>query len=520
MLVESISLHADGQLQKSATYSEVTCNNTYLSQGLMNGQVCSGCKDTAVSHDCTVTCGQCNKLFHILCTYQEVSYDNACALRENPCLWWICLPCLAAYDGHNQNPPSKGDDDLDKRICEKVKNALDSFKIDILDAIDTKFQNNTPQINEPSSKSVKRKLDQPDSSVAGRPKVPRTTVTADEDVVVIDEAPPVTFQPKGNYASALKTNSSESENKLLQLGTKNSHSPRKSKHLLHFRPIIDKRIILKTDEWYQLRRTISERLANIKVSFSHFNPKTGKVVLGFPNEHCKNFAIAALKDVPELWCFEQFTPEKMLPKLTIHNVPLDFNMPPTSSNDQAENSNVFAQRDLVKDQIWKTIVDKNDGVRSLIEGGSSLDVVYFKQHKYTATVAIKVSPDIRLHILEKCDAKLYLFSGSCRASDRCHYQQCFHCLKFGHIFKECPRANNPPNCKYCTEAHDSRSCSIKDLIGQHKCVNCKHSKSPTVSGAYNTHNATSKDCPTAVSIVNRIHKNTLFEVPSATSKNE
>ena len=295
-------------------------------------------------------------------------------------------------------------------------------------------------------------------------------------------------------------------------GRPSSYINQNKKFVLYYRPLVDKGLILSTEEWFQLRRTISEKLSSVKMSFSHFNPKTGKVVIGFPNQKSMDAATNLLKEVTELWCFESYIPGKMLPKLTLHNVPLDF-----SITEGTENGAV--QRDLVKGIIWKNIIDKNDGVKSLVEQGSTLEIVYFKKHSYTATAAIKVSPNIRQHILEKCNGRLFLFSGTCRASDRCHYLQCFHCLKFGHMQKDCNAANELPICMYCTERHDSRTCQYKETPADHKCINCKSSKTPAISQAFN-HCAISRDCPSAVIIMKRIYQNTQFTTNQEGSKNE
>ena len=279
------------------------------------------------------------------------------------------------------------------------------------------------------------------------------------------------------------------------------------KYILHYRPV-SHGLILKDDEWNDLRKSMSDKLAHVKVLFSHFNRKTGKIVVGFPNEQSQDTAVGLLNDVVSLCCYELYTPEKMLPKLTLHNVPLDFNLADT-------NSSGLEQRDLVKGQIWQTIVDKNEGVKTLIENGSVLEIVYFRKHKYSSTVAIKVSPDIRLYILEKLNAKLFLFSSCCRASDRCHYQQCYHCLKYGHIAKDCPKANEAPICMYCAELHDSRNCTKRNSAVDYRCYNCLHSKKPT---NFN-HCACSPNCPTALAVSNRIQLNTQLEVKTSLPKN-
>ena len=538
MLIRNVQLSVNEYLQKSTTFKEIINDGSAdRFQGLMNGPECSKCKFSAIHHSNTVNCGKCNRVYHSSCLINPIEDAVSTAVKTNPCLWWICIDCLSTNTNGSSATVMAGEEEIDVIIEKKLKKAIEGLKTDIISTIDTMFSKSS-QADGNNLSSRKRKAEE-DSMSINIPKIPRTlqntstidaatndteieaplsTEGTDTDVVFVDESSSST-QSSNSYASRIKhapNRSRSHSHRNRHFSVKAPAKPSQPKFLLHFRPIINKRLILKTEEWYQLRRTISEKLNNIKVSFSHFNPKTGKVVIGFPNEKSKSSALVILKDVTDLWCFENYVPEKMMPKLTIHNVPLDFDLP---ANTDAENDNVYAERDLVKDKIWQTIMDKNDSVKNLVSEGGTLDVVYFKKRDYTATVAIKVSPEIRLHMLEKCDSKLYLFSGRCKVSDRCHYQQCYHCLKFGHIFKDCPRKTDSPICKFCADTHDSRGCSKKDLPNEHKCANCKHSKSPAISKLYNTHNAVSRECPSAVNIVDRIQRNTQFALPSSESKN-
>ena len=527
MLVKNVSLTANEHLQKSIRFKDMI-NDADLDifQGVMKGSECNKCNSVNIRALNTISCGKCNQVYHTTCLNEPLEATVCSSIKYNPNLWWLCLHCLTA----KTKEVSLQKCDVDLMITEKLSVAMDGLKNDILSSINDCLINrpsfdSTPSVDK--GKHVEKQVRASDNQGTKRkagdepgalPKVPRTA-DSPYDKSANDVFPTSTL----TYASSVQSNTALNSNEFRRNNQRQrrikSVNPVESapKFLLHFRPLIDKNnMILKTDEWYQLRRTISEKLNNIKVSFSHFNPKTGKVVIGFPNQKSKSSASIILKDISELWCFESYTPAKMLPKLTIHNVPLDFDLP---ENNSTENADVYTQRDLVKGKIWQTIIDKNEGVRSLVENGSTLEIVYFKQRNYTATVAVKVSPDIRLHILDKCDSKLYIFSGRCKISDRCHYQQCFHCLKFGHILKDCPRATHPPVCKFCTEAHDGKSCPKKDLPNEYKCANCKHSKSPHISKAFNTHSAASRDCPSVLSIVDRIQRNTLFTITQTTSKN-
>ena len=521
MLLENISLSAKERLEKSTRLADLLNDSeSHPLKGYIDGNTCSGCNNSAIHYTATVGCGKCHRLFHILCIPDQISGECAASIRINPSLWWVCLHCINECE-HNhsqsQTPPTSMDSTIESCITKKLHEALGSFRTDILSAIDSKLNKGMGHSIVLNQKGIKRKAD--GVPAAAMSKMPRMlevdTNVNDRDAAVIEDTSTQSYAAAVHNTPIQVSNQPNTFPLINQNKFPNKSNQKQKKFTLHYRPVIDKKMILNTEEWYQLRRVISETLNSIKVSFSHFNSKTGRFVIGFPNELSKKTAYESLKSLADLWCFEVYVPEKMLPKLTVHNVPVDFQV----NNDSTDSDHSgITQRDLVKDQIWKTVMDKNEGVKSLVESGSVLEIVYFRKHTYTATVALKVSPELRLHILDNCDGRLFLFSGSCRVSDRCHYQQCFHCLKFGHIHKNCPKANDQPTCRYCADSHDSRTCTFRSSPNNYKCHNCINSKSPLHQTAHN-HSACSKECPTALSIVNRIHENTQFDIIQKGSKN-
>ena len=244
---------------------------------------------------------------------------------------------------------------------------------------------------------------------------------------------------------------------------------------------------MKPEEWPELRRSIAEMLSTTKMSFSHFNSKTGKIVLGFPNLQSKEAASSLLNGAAELWCYESYNHPKLLPKLTIHNVPLDF------EPNHLDSMTPIQKRDLVKESLWKTIVDKNEAIKSFVQNGSTLEIVFYQKHKYSCTVAIKVSPDIRIHI-------------------RCYIKQCFHCQKFGHLSKECSTTSKDPICMYCSGRHETRLCTFKNSVAHHKCCNCDQSKDQNIAQKSNSPHAGAPSCPIAQHIMARIQGNTQLTV--------
>ena len=301
------------------------------------------------------------------------------------------------------------------------------------------------------------------------------------------------------------------------LPTNDNHivpSQQVDKFILHFRPITAQLALLSHDEWHEARRSIGKKLKGIRISFSRFNIKNGCVKIGFPSKECMDKAKSIIDACPEdLWSYESYVPALLLPKLTIYNIPLDFDLP----NSEPEPNLTDVQfRDIVKKQLLDTILDKNDTVGSFVEEkNATLDVIYVQKHRYSCTAPLRVSPDLREHILNSCDSKLYVFSARCRVEDRFFYHQCFHCQKLGHMSNSCPDKNKTPVCMYCSGPHFSRECnaSVKKDHTKQCCSNCKSSDVPTISNNCTGHSAASQLCPITVQYIENLKSRTQLTDP-------
>ena len=63
----------------------------------------------------------------------------------------------------------------------------------------------------------------------------------------------------------------------------------------------------------------------------------------------------------------------MLPKLTIHNVPLDVN------EDDWILANGDSERKAWKNYFKTPLLEKNDGISTPVQNGSTLEVIYIKK---------------------------------------------------------------------------------------------------------------------------------------------
>ena len=157
----------------------------------------------------------------------------------------------------------------------------------------------------------------------------------------------------------------------------------------------------------------------------------------------------------------------------------------------------------MKQEVLSSITGKNSGIRSLVEQGFVLDMIYFREHNQSScTIGIKVSPEIRDYIFDKNNGKLYVFSARCSVTDRLHIRQCYHCQIPGHTTSTCQNLQSDPTCMYCSGPHRSTTCTHKHSRHLHKCANCSRSTDSTISARAGSHHAGSHLCPVMQAAMN------------------
>lgn len=110
------------------------------------------------------------------------------------------------------------------------------------------------------------------------------------------------------------------------------------------------------------------------------------------------------------------------------------------------------------------------------------------------------SYDIIMQVDKKTHEHYYIkhnrvdaFWKSCFVDDGLRVKRCLHCLKYGHLKRDCKEKDKPPTCAKCGERHLAKDCTNEGV----KCVNCVEANK-RVKG--NTpfepnHSAFSKNCP-------------------------
>ena len=253
-----------------------------------------------------------------------------------------------------------------------------------------------------------------------------------------------------------------------------------------------------------IHETVTKVLDDIPVSFVRVNDVTNKLTVGFPNKNIQELGENKLKNAEHLQ-FDGITvsqPKKMLPKLTITNIPTDIFIGIDISDKD--------KREDVKNVLKEHILKKNASTQELVRLNHTFEVVYINANKNErfCTSAIKVSPTIRKKIIFENEGYLYIGNSKCQVSDRYFYKQCYHCQQIGHISKDCPSHNEKPICMYCSESHSTRFCRKKHQRYEHRCVNCAKSRNKDIFSKCTSHNSGSSNCPLSLKEVERLKKNT------------
>ena len=225
---------------------------------------------------------------------------------------------------------------------------------------------------------------------------------------------------------------------------------------------------------------------NVSVSSTRIT-KNGNMIINLPNETAKEKA----QKNPSNACDENFeiaTVKKLQPKLTVVGLPSNFD------------ASSFKEVLSSKDEILKRKLENDNSVEILgcWEMKNENGVVVSKK------LALRVSPEVRHHIINLNEGYVYLNLARYRTYDRLLVTQCFHCYGYNHIAKNCPEKFNPPICGRCSLQHDTKTCtSISE-----KCANCaKHS-----TAKQDSHCAFSYTCPLHENERNNLMKRTDYDL--------
>ena len=512
-----LKIKIDNSSKKGKNFAQDSANSDLEDPkaGIISNGNCCTCLNTCRPGNSILKCCMCDESYHPDCIKRPLHNDVVLILKENPNCWWTCLSCLLSVQ-----PFTNVESNNASMPLESIKEWLDRFKVSLLadvnDLLSSKL--NLSSKSDPCSlitsstervlntrKRAARDSHRDDASDGGTTKQRKTDLSSDSTLSAQNDLgaknAETTFCNVICHSSTANQTLQEA-----QLPTDNFST---KKYVLHYKPLTDAVAFKNQEEWFKARRHLTRKLNSVQISFSKFNNKTGRVKLGFPDSDSMNKAKGLIESTEnDLWCYEEYIPALLLPKLTIYNVPLDFDVPSSDHDDSNPGESAVEFRNAVKTQLLENILHKNESVKHLVENGSTVEVIYVQKHKYCCTAALKVSPDVRHHIINACQSKIYVFSSRCRVTDRYHYKQCFHCQGFGHVAGECPFKDEAPTCMYCSGNHLSRSCMHKRNRSRHTCSNCLKSSNPSISSKASSHNAGSHLCPMVAPIIESIQSKT------------
>lgn len=137
--------------------------------------------------------------------------------------------------------------------------------------------------------------------------------------------------------------------------------------------------------------------------------------------------------------------DKLNPRLIVRDIPMDID-----------------RGDLVKSLVQQNLKDVSP---------EDVKLIYWFPRKdfRTTSAVIEVRPDVRAELLKQ--GRIYIGWSVCRVADHLRVAQCFRCLSFGHIAKDCKATSDI--CGHCAGEHETRGCPDRSMLRCHNCSTAK-----------------------------------------------
>ncbi len=435
--------------------------------------ICSTCKadkpTVKLAH--IADCFKCGNAYHSDCLTLPLSEAFLQQMSTDPSIWWFCPSCVVS---------TKAETTVDQAVPDQVN---------LMDSISDKMSDLKTELMNTMSASIDSKFDLIMSKIEHKPDQSYAAAAACEHTVPSHPPPvvvPVNMAPSPPTPLDVVVLSPQTDN--------TSEVP-----------------------WSTVAKRVKNKLKNVDVAFTAGNDNSKTISLGFPDTQSRDKGIAAINEDNFLSSigYESKNATKMLPKITVHNVRNDvFDV---LNDTDLKDYDTNQLRELKKKTLKDIILSKNTGIQPLVDTGHTFEVIYLNESKFGSkklTIGIKVSPAIRKAILEKQRGCIYIEGQSYKISDRFHVKDCYHCQHLGHISTDCPNKLNAPTCMFCSKAHRTSDCRVKQDYSAHCCVKCLNSKVSIEQVNYRTHNSGSPFCP----VVER-ERQRLAAMTDMTSKN-
>ena len=256
---------------------------------------------------------------------------------------------------------------------------------------------------------------------------------------------------------------------------------------------------------HKAEEKVNDLFKNVQTNNIKNNIKSRKIVMFFPTKVEKEKGRKVLEKHPEI-ASKNMTlndAKKMFPKITVANIPNYL----VSDILSEQNLEVPAKREKLRKRIEACFMEKNEHLKDLVMNhGRTFQIIYVNSSNNDTTVGIKVSPDIRHHLIEaQC---IFIGNTRCKVRDRFDLKQCYKCQQFGHKSEHCKE--NHTVCKYCSASHATRNCPHKYDREKHRCINCSHSSIEQYKALCHTHHSSADSCPIIMMEKDNLRKKTEY----------
>ena len=258
----------------------------------------------------------------------------------------------------------------------------------------------------------------------------------------------------------------------------------------------------------EVMKAVEIKFSNIPLTFLKLSENGKKVLIGFPSEDMKDHGKNILNGYIEVRenRLAVMEAKKMYPKLTVTNVP---NYLTSHITKDRNKFSLPEYRDKIKECLEAKFLEKDLFISEQVQKENKMfSIVYVNVGKEYTTLAIKVSPIIRTHLMNKHSQWIYIGNTRCKVNDRFNVKQCFKCQRMGHISSECSESH--PICMYCGASHNTHSCPEKKNTSAYRCTNCSRSRNPSHVASCNSHHAGSDLCPVMISEKKNLELRTEF----------
>ena len=345
--------------------------------------------------------------------------------------------------------------DVDQLISDKLSRPLSSVSMSSF----------SRSLSCPSTPEIPEELSETNVIVDSVPQSYAESLKTSKNDSVVKEADSIQVCPNddiiGPYISRVKES-------FISSGTNSELTPKSPSSIFPTSPSICKEsqseeyVLVVSGEGANLAevmKAVEKKFVHIPLTFLKLSDNGKKVLIGFPSEELKENGKSALNEYTEV-CENRLAvteAKKMYPKVTVTNVP---NYLLSHIMNDKHNLSVPEYRDKLKEYLKLKFLEKDEFISQQVQNDNKMfSIVYVNVGKEYTTLAIKLSPIIRTHLMNNHKQWIYIGNTRCKVTDRFNVKQCFKCQRIGHISTDCTESH--PICMYCSASHSTHTCAAQ-----------------------------------------------------------